>query len=135
MFCCSLFFTQFRLQIFVQVFASGINTRTIYGFFRVSGAQGFKRLSSGLVVVQIAVNSLVTVQIAERLGQIADRIEHQRIVPSGQSERRGGEEVENPSNMSQVSVGVPCRDTREISFGGMHPLNSLLRSSQPPDTF
>lgn len=121
--------------MFVQVFASGINPRTIYGSVRVSDAQGFKRLSSGLVVVQIAVDGLVTVQIAERLGQIADRIEHQRIVPSGQSERRGGEEVEE--SLEHVA-GIRRRSLPRHEGNILRryaPLNSLLRSSQPPDTF
>lgn len=80
--------------MFVQVFASGIDTRTIYGSFLVPDTQGFKCPPPGLVVVQIAVYFRVSVQMAERSGKIADRIKHHRIVSFGEAERYGGEEVE-----------------------------------------
>ena len=78
----------------VQVFAPGIDTRTIYGSILVPDTQGFKRPPPGFVVVQIAVYFPVSVQMAERSGKVADRIKHHRIVSSGEAERRGGEEVE-----------------------------------------
>lgn len=73
----------------VQFFAVGISPRIIYGSIRISVTQRFKCLPSSIVIVQIAIDGLVDVQIAERLVQIIDRIKHQRIVSSCQSERIG----------------------------------------------
>lgn len=73
------FLIQFHLQMLVRVFASGIDTRTIYGFFLVSGTQA---PPSGLVVIQ-------SVQMSKRFGEVTDQIKHHRIVSLGQTERYG----------------------------------------------
>lgn len=99
----------------VQIFAPSIDTRTIYGSFLVSDTQSFKRPPSGFIVVQIAIYCLISVQMAERSGKVADRIKHHCIVSFREAERCSREEVEEAlEHVAGFRRGLLPRDKGDV---------------------
>ena len=66
-------------QVVVQVFVSCIADGFVRHPFPIQPGNGFGRLSSGKVIVKVAVDVLVPVQPFQALFQVVDGVQHHKV--------------------------------------------------------
>ena len=69
----------FSAQVVVQVLVAGIADRLVADTAAIQSGDGLHGLLPGKVIVKVTVDLSVTLQMRQRLSEVADRVHHQEV--------------------------------------------------------